>query len=246
MDEQRLAVFDVDGTLFRRGLVPALTRRMVEEGIFTEDVRDQLGEDYYAWVERRGSYENYDRKVVELFLRELEGVGLEAMRRCAEREVATRGRRLHMYTRDLARRLKDSGYFLLAISGSPDEILDTFAPTLGFDRSLGTLLGRDEQNRYTGKVLRETFANKQSVLEGFLAETRISLEGSVGVGDTLSDVPFLEMVEHPIAFNPNRGLCDVAVQRQWPVVVERKDVIYTLSTPLKDPILEPPQGMQGV
>ena len=88
-----MAVFDVDGTLFRRGLVPALTRRMVEEGIFTEEVRDQLGEDYYAWVERRGSYENYDRKVVELFLRELEGVGLEAMRRCAEREVATRGRR---------------------------------------------------------------------------------------------------------------------------------------------------------
>jgi hypothetical protein len=33
-----LAVFDVDGTLFRRGLLPALTRRLVNEGVFSERV----------------------------------------------------------------------------------------------------------------------------------------------------------------------------------------------------------------
>ena len=78
-----LAVFDVDGTLFRRGLLPALTRRLVNEGIFSERVREELSRDYYAWVERRGSYDTYDGLVVDLFLRELEGflndaeVGLE-------------------------------------------------------------------------------------------------------------------------------------------------------------------------
>jgi phosphoserine phosphatase len=66
-----LAVFDVDGTLFRRGLLPALTRRLVDEGVFSEKVREELSRDYYAWVERRGSYENYDNRVVELFQREL-------------------------------------------------------------------------------------------------------------------------------------------------------------------------------
>ena len=71
-----LAVFDVDGTLFRRGLLPALTRRLVDEGIFSERVREELSRDYYAWVERRGSYETYDELVVELFLWELEGVSV--------------------------------------------------------------------------------------------------------------------------------------------------------------------------
>lgn len=66
-----LAVFDVDGTLFRRGLLPALTRRLVDEGVFSEKVREELSEDYYAWVERRGSYESYDNLVVDLFQREL-------------------------------------------------------------------------------------------------------------------------------------------------------------------------------
>lgn len=238
MIEEHLAVFDVDGTLFRRGLLPALTRRLVDEGIFTERVREELSEDYYAWVERRGSYENYDRLVVELFLRELRGVALEELRRCAAAEVEARGRRLHIYTRDLARRLKKAGYSLVAISGSPQEILGIFLEPLNFDRAFGPLLARDGEDRYTGEQLRNPFAGKRQVLEEFLAETRLGLEGSVGVEDTLYDEGFLEMVETPIAFNPNRALFEVAVKRRWPIVVERKDVIYNLSVPLEDPLVK--------
>jgi HAD superfamily phosphoserine phosphatase-like hydrolase len=227
-----LAVFDVDGTLFRRGLLPALTRRLVKEGVFPERVREELSQDYYAWVERRGSYETYDELVMELFLRELKGVSVAQLRRCATVEVEAHGRRLHIYTRDLAHRLKEAGYYIIAISGSPQEILDLFLPPLGFDRAWGTVLGQDAGGTYTGEVLEDPFKNKRRVLEEFLG-----LEGSVGVGDTLSDVRFLEMVETPIAFNPNRSFFEVARQRGWPIVVERKDVIYNLQKRLEDPVL---------
>jgi phosphoserine phosphatase len=50
-------------------------------------------------------------------------------------------------------------------------------------------------------------------------------------------VGFLELVRTPIAFNPNRSLFEVARRRGWPIVVERKDVIYNLQTPLEDPTL---------
>src|SRR3712207_5571875 len=138
-----LAVFDVDGTLFRRGLLPALTRRLVNEGVFSERVREELSQDYYAWVERRGSYDTFDRLVVDLFLRELRGVTVADLQRCARVEVEAHGRRLHMYTRDVALRLKQAGYQLVAISGSPQEILDLFLKPLGFDRSWGTVLAQD-------------------------------------------------------------------------------------------------------
>jgi phosphoserine phosphatase len=36
----------------------------------------------------------------------------------------------------------------------------------------------------------------------------------------------LEIVETPIAFNPNRLLYRHAKKHEWKVVVERKDVIY--------------------
>src|SRR5918999_1861737 len=132
--KESLAVFDVDGTLFRRGLLPALTRRLVDEGVFPVRVREELSRDYYAWVDRKGSYEVYDELVVQLFLRELKGVPVAELRRCAKVEVEAHGRRLHLYTRDLALRLKQAGYYLIAISGSPAGILDFFLKPLGFDR----------------------------------------------------------------------------------------------------------------
>jgi HAD superfamily hydrolase (TIGR01490 family) len=231
-----LAVFDVDGTLFRRGLLPALTRRLVDEGVFPERVREELSEDYYAWVERRGSYEVYDELVVRLFLRELKGVPVAELRRCAKVEVEAHGRRLHLYTRDLALRLKQAGYYLIAISGSPAEILDFFLKPLGFDRAWGTVLGQDE-GCYTGELLHHPFSDKRGVLREFLDEADLSLDGSVGVGDTLSDVGFLELVRTPIVFNPNRSLFETARQQDWSIVVERKDVIYNLQTRLEGPIL---------
>jgi HAD superfamily hydrolase (TIGR01490 family) len=236
--KEPLAVFDVDGTLFRRGLLPALTRRLVNEGVFSERVREELSRDYYAWVERRGSYDTYDRLVMELFLRELKGVSVVQLQRCARAEVEAHGRRLHMYTRDMARRLQQTGYQLIAISGSPQEILDLFLKPLGFDRSWGTVLAQDAQRCYTGDVLHDPFKNKRQVLEKFLEDADVGLGGSVGMGDTLSDVGFLSLVQTPIAFNPNRSLFEVAQQRGWPIVIERKDVIYNLQTPLKDPVLK--------
>src|ERR671918_1346391 len=172
---EQLAVFDVDGTLFRRGLLPALTRRLVSERVFSERVREELSEDYYAWVERRGSYETYDELVMELFLRELKGVSVAELRRCAIAEVEAHGRRLHMYTRDMARRLKEAGYHIIAISGSPQEILDLFLKPLGFDRAWGTVLAQDE-GRYTGELLHHPFSDKRGVLKGFLHEAGLNLE----------------------------------------------------------------------
>ena len=56
----------------------------------------------------------------------------------------------------------------------------------------------------------------------------LTLVGSVGVGDTESDIPFLELVEKPICFNPNLKLYKHAKREGWKVVVERKDVVYEL------------------
>jgi phosphoserine phosphatase len=210
----------------------------VDEGVFSERVREELSRDYYAWVERRGSYETYDELVVELFLRELEGVSVAALRRYAIVEVEAHGRRLHIYTRDMARRLKEAGYHLIAISGSPQEILDLFLKPLLFDRSWGTVLAQDDRGRYTGEMLHNPFRNKRAVLERFMQDAGVGLDGSVGMGDTLSDVGFLEMVTTPIAFNPNRSLFEVARRSGWPIVVERKDVIYNLQTRLDDPVLK--------
>ena len=56
----------------------------------------------------------------------------------------------------------------------------------------------------------------------------LTLQHSIGVGDTETDIPFLEMVAKPICFNPNSKLYRYAKRMKWDVVVERKDVVYEL------------------
>jgi phosphoserine phosphatase len=98
------------------------------------------------------------------------------------------------------------------------------------------MLGQEE-GCYIGEILHHPFSDKRGVLKEFLIEVSLSLEGSVGVRDTLSDVGFLEMVQTPIVFNPNHSLFEVAHRRGWSIVVERKDVIYNLQMRLREGLL---------
>ena len=70
--------------------------------------------------------------------------------------------------------------------------------------------------------------DKAKVLERAVGKGGLTLKGSIGVGDTESDIVFLKMVERPICFNPARGLYKFAKKQKWEVIVERKDVIYKI------------------
>ena len=91
------------------------------------------------------------------------------------------------------------------------------------------MLFRSPQDRFTGVVSDvEVIQDKSNIVRRVLEKEGFSGEGSIGVGDTEGDIPLLESVEMPICFNPNRALYEYAQEKQWPVVVERKDVVYTL------------------
>ena len=71
-------------------------------------------------------------------------------------------------------------------------------------------------------------ANKANIVRRVVAKEKLSLKGSIGVGDTEGDVPMLELVETAICFNPNAKLYRFAKLNKWKVVVERKDVVYEI------------------
>ncbi len=87
----------------------------------------------------------------------------------------------------------------------------------------------DKKEKFTGKVsFPELIFSKDKVLKRALGMGGLTLSGSIGVGDTESDIPFLKMVKTAICFNPNEKLYNYAKRRGWKIVVERKDVVYEL------------------
>lgn len=226
---RKVAIFDIDGTIFRSSLLIELVHALIAEGIFPKTALADFARQKLAWLDRKGDYESYVMAVVRVFLRHIKGVPYKDFARLAEMLVAEHKDRVYRFPRDLIRSLKKRGYFLLAISHSPKGILDHFCKRLGFNKVYGMLFETGPSERFTGKVIDEhLIMNKAVTLKRALLRDGLTLTGSIGVGDTESDIPFLELVEKPICFNPNAKLYAHARRNHWRVVVERKDVVYEI------------------
>jgi len=227
--KKKVAIFDIDGTIFRSSLLIELVEALIARGIFPEEAWSVYERKKRDWLDRKGNYDDYMRAVVDAFVRHLKGVPYADFASVAEEVVIQNRSRLYRYTRDLVGELKDKGYFLLAISHSPKTIVEPFTKKLQFDKSYGIVYETGSTERFTGKMLDEHLIfNKGSILKRAVEKEGLTLKGSYGVGDTESDITMLEMVERPIVFNPNQKLYKYAKRMGWPVVVERKDVIYRL------------------
>jgi len=229
MDPRPVAVFDIDGTLFRSSLLIELVEELITRGIFPKEARSAYEGEQHAWENRKGEYGPFIQGVVRVFGTYAKGTSYEDVANIAGEIIEAQKDRVYRYTRDLAHEYKDKGYFLLAISHSPKFIVDGFAYELGFHKSYGTFYESGASDRFTGEIADEhIIMNKSTILKRAVEKEGLTLHSSIGVGDTESDISMLTMVETPIAFNPNRLLYRHALQHGWKVVVERKDVIYEL------------------
>ena len=227
--KRKLAVFDVDGTIFRSSLLIQVVNKLIDAGAFPKGAERVYEKEYHRWIDREGDYQEYIDAVVQTFLKHLKVVHYGVLADVAEEVVGEQWKRVYRYTRDLLKELKAKDYYLLAVSHSPKTVLDKFCPRLGFDKAYGTIYEIGPEERFTGEVVdAHLIYNKATILRRAIEKENLTLANSIGVGDTETDMPFLEMVAKPICFNPNAKLYKQAKRLKWKVVVERKDVVYEL------------------
>ncbi|MSR87943.1 MAG: hypothetical protein EXS69_02150, partial [Candidatus Zambryskibacteria bacterium] len=185
--------------------------------------------EHSSWLNRDGVYSDYIQAIVKVFIKYIKGVPQEKVLDAAKAVTEHRQNHVYRYTRELTKKLKSKGYYLLAISHSPKFILDGFGQALGFDKIYGIRYELDGKGRFTGKLMdEELILDKARVLTRAVEKEGLTLKNSYGIGDTESDIKFLKMVDNPICFNPNSNLYKEAKRCKWKVVVERKDVIYEI------------------
>lgn len=230
---QPVAFFDIDGTVFRSSLLIELVEALVREGVFPPEARDTYRDAHTLWRNREGSYDEYIQAVITTYLEHIKGVHYGVFADIGKRAVAVHSKRVYRYTRDLIVELKQAGYFLVAISQSPKTVLDAFCLQYGFDKVYGRMYEIGPQDCFTGAVTDvHLIENKANIVKRvFEHDSGLTPEGSIAVGDTEGDISLLSAVAQPICFNPNQILYTEATRMNWTVIVERKDVIYTVAGP---------------
>jgi HAD superfamily hydrolase (TIGR01490 family) len=233
----KLAIFDVDGTIFRSSLFIELFNELVKRGIFPLKASVQVEREYQRWLDRKGHYNDYLGKMVRVFYRYIKGCTRAQIESATQAVIRNQKDRVYRYTRTLIQKLRRKGYFILAISNTFDIIVDRFAEKIGLDASIGRVheMRNDVytgRTIYKGVVVTNTSLDKVDILRDFIKnkELRTNLKDAVAVGDSEGDIALLSTVGHPIAFNPSRLLADIAQKKKWPIVVERKDVMFHIKS----------------
>jgi len=230
MKPTKLAVFDIDGTIFRSSLVIELSHALVEAGIFPAGAQKEIAKEYLAWVNRKGSYEAYINKVVKIYIKQISGKRYARVKGVAQSVINFQKDRVYRFTRDLIKKLKAQNYLLIAISGSPSYIVSAYAKAIGFNLFFGTEL-EVKNGKFTGRTINVDSAfNKAKIVKNLAKKYSINLKNSIAVGDTEGDIAMLSLVGNPIAFNPNLHLAKIAQKKKWRMVAERKDVIYEIKS----------------
>ncbi len=227
---RKFAVFDIDGTLIRWQLYHAVVHKLGKAGQLAPGDFEAINAARMEWKNRRTGEEFhiYEADLVERFKAALPRIDPAAYDRAVQEVFDKYKDQTFTYTRDLVRSLKDKGYLLFAISGSPREVIELLARHHGFDDAIGSTLVRSD-GRFTGESTTPIF-DKKAALDLLVAKHGASYRESYAVGDSISDAPMLAAVTHPIAFSPDQNLFKIAKQKHWPVIVERKNVVYELSS----------------
>lgn len=229
MTMKPFAVFDIDGTLIRWQLFHAIVNALGKHGHILRRTHDQIHAARMDWKNRRTNegFSAYEAVLVEAYLQALTSIHPDDYQAIVDEVYEEYKDQTFTYTRDLVRQLKAQGYLLFAISGSQHEIVEKIAAHQGFDASIGAKL-EVQAGAFTGKVDTPIF-DKRAALDTLVTQFGATYEGSYAVGDSGSDVPMLEAVTNPIVFNPDQKLYKIAQAHQWPVIVERKNVVYKLT-----------------
>mgnify|MGYP001572747087 CR=1 FL=1 len=222
-----LAVFDIDGTIFRSSLTLELFRKLVARGIFPAAVMELVTKSEEKWLNRQGHYDDYVNDFVGAYLKAIVGKKRGDIMRVSREVIREQKYRTYRYTRLLLRKLR-SRYFTICISSSPLEVVREYNKFLKFDKIYGWELGVDERGRYTGKILHLPALYKKELIVRYVQSHGLNFRGSIGVGDTEADIGFLELVVEPIAFNPNTVLAKYARAHGWKIVIERKDLVVEI------------------
>lgn len=213
------AFFDLDKTIIAKSSTLAFRRHMYRAGLLNRRVllRMAIAQTFYV----------------------LFGADHEQMERVREALMALiRGWDSHQVRQIVAETLEDvvaplvyaealflidehhrEGRRVIVISSSPVEIVEPLAGYLGIDDVVATRVAVDEEGRYTGEL--EFYAygpTKAEAVEKLAAADGFSLAESYAYSDSITDLPLLEAVGHPVVVNPDRDLRREAEERSWPIV----------------------------
>ncbi len=230
------AFFDIDGTISREGLISEMFKKMIKyELIDNSKWYSDVEPAFKKWDKRMGDYDIYLQKMVDIYTETVRNTNSFHIAYIAHKVIEQKGERVYTYSRERIKWHKAQGHTVIAISGSPIELVHEMSMKYGMDDYRGTIYQIGSDGFYNGEItpMWDSESKRKAVLE-IAHKHDIDLCSSYAYGDTKGDFSMLKLVGNPFAINPTRELLshiqnDEQLKEKATVIVERKDVTYKLN-----------------
>ncbi|HKP67740.1 MAG TPA: HAD-IB family hydrolase [Pyrinomonadaceae bacterium] len=218
-NEKAAAFYDLEGTLVSTNLVHTLgfyARR--QQGLW-QTARKSVGT--LAKLPFFGITDLYSRNVFnEVFFRSYEGFSQDRLRYFSD-ELFEEVLKPAIYdgTPELIEQGKKIGQRQVVLTGALDFTIARLMSHLGIDDFVANRL--EFVNGYaTGRVLPPVMASatKAKWIREYAEREGVNLSESYAYSDSISDLPMLSIVGHPVAVNPDFRLKQTARQHDWAVL----------------------------
>lgn len=212
-----LVIFDLDHTLLNGDSDHAWGQFMVEQGL-VDPVHYKQQNDLFFQHYQAGTLDI--NEYLAFTLHTLTQHPLEVMLNIREKFLDQCIRPLiTQKSRDLIAKHKQQADTLLIITATNGFITYPIADLLGIEHIIAPHPEMLD-GKYTGRIegIPSFHEGKVTRLKEWLEQREQSLEDSWFYSDSRNDLPLLELVDHPVAVNPDPYLTEIAKQRNWPII----------------------------
>ena len=213
------AFYDLEGTLVSTNLVHTLAFYARRQQGLWNTFKKTFG--VVAKLPAFGVTDLYSRNVFnEYFFQSYAGESEDRLRYFSE-ELFEEVLKPAIYpgTRELIESGRKNGQLQVVITGALDFTIDRLMAYLGIDFYKANRL--EFVNGYsTGRILPPVMASatKAKWMREFAEKEEINLSESFSYSDSISDLPMLAIVGHPVAVNPDFRLKQTAHQHDWAIL----------------------------
>jgi HAD superfamily hydrolase (TIGR01490 family) len=209
------AFFDVDKTLISENSGSLYMRYRYQRGeIGGLDLLRGLGA-YLQYKLGILDIRNWTKKMMVQFRGQAEA-DLEREARIWFEEMVART--IYPRAAELVREHESKGHVVALVSGATKFVVRPLAERLGVRHFLYTRL-EVEDGLFTGRVVEPICFEEGKIywIQHFIEQQGIDLARSFFYTDSITDLPLLDLVGHPVVVNPDPLLYRTAVRRRWPV-----------------------------
>ena len=212
-----LAIFDLDNTLIADDSDYLWGQFLVDQGIVDKTIYEQMNTKFYDDY-RAGSLDIME--FLDFSLKPLTEHSLDQLHVWREQfldEVIAPI--LLNAAKELVEKHRALGHTLLVITATNRFITAPIVALYGIHNLIATS-PEIINERYTGKIVGVPCfqGGKVTLLNEWLAQTGDTLEGSYFYSDSHNDLPLLQLVNHPIAVDPDEKLRQFATEKGWEIV----------------------------